>query len=104
MTIAETIYNQLGGRKFKFITGAKGIEGHDTGLSFMIGRNATKTNHVIINLNAATDTYDITFERVTHKRKPSYQMKRTVLVKKEGVYCDMLRDIFTDVTGLATSL
>lgn len=103
MTLADTIYSQLGGGKFMVMTGAKMFEGHRDGLSFKIGRNATSTNHVTVKLNEGTDSYDMLFERVSLDRK-TYEVKRKTIAKKEGVYCDMLRDIFTDVTGLATSL
>lgn len=103
MTIADTIYDQLGANKFMTMTGAKWFEGHKNGLSFKIGKNRTQTNHVIINLNEANDDYTMIFERVSIDKK-TFECKQKIIAKKEGVYADMLQTIFADVTGLYTSL
>jgi hypothetical protein len=95
--VANTILSQLGGGKFLAMTGAKRLTAYDNALGFEIGTNKSKTKWVKIVLTPA-DLYDMEFY--------SFNMK-TGLVKLhtyEGVYFDMLQDLFTEYTGLYTSL
>jgi len=96
--IAMTILAQLGGNRFTAMTGAKQFGDTGNGLSFRLPSNfATKgINHVKIELNDL-DLYDITFTKIRG-------MKVTVIAEASGIYCDMLRDVFTKATGLDTSL
>ena len=100
MSVAETILAQLGGRRFIVMTGAKNLMSHtaDNALSFRIPGTMTKDriNYVKITLTP-DDLYTMEFGKI---RGTTYRVIETV----EGVYCDMLRDIFTDKTGLETSL
>jgi len=104
MNIANTILEQIGGRRFAIMTGAKNFsamkENSETGqlggLMFSIGRNSKGINKVIIRY-MANDTYTMEFGTI---RKYEYKVKTVV----EEVYCDMLTDIFTDATGLEVSL
>ena len=111
-TVANTIYQQLGGGRFAAMTGAKYFVACNNGLQFRIGRNASKANVVKITLNSL-DLYDIEFiKHVEYKftiskdgksfkeRPESWQ----TVAKKESVYADMLQDIFTAVTGMYTHL
>lgn len=111
MTVAETIYHQLGGGRFAAMTGAKNFLALENGLRFRIGRNASKANMVEIKLNGL-DLYDITFIKHTPYsfkigRDGSFretQESVKTVAKFEDYYGDMLQDCFTRVTGMYTSL
>lgn len=98
--VSETILQQLGGNKFIAMTGASRISGDSTHLSFKLPRNTSKANAVGIYYDSGSDTYTMKFFK--QKGAPTFEM---VLVEKfDDVYADMLRTLFTDVTGLETSL
>jgi hypothetical protein len=100
--IAQTIINQLGGNKFCAMTGAKkflsGItaDTNNPYVRFRIGANNAKINEVMISLTPA-DTYIMLFSRVRGANM-------VVEVRADDVYADMLQPIFTQATGLYTSL
>ncbi len=106
VVIATTILQQLGGTRFKTMTGAKnflalGCDGFPTvGLRFKLpggaGRVKNGINLVTVTL-LPSDTYHMLFERV-HGRKV------TEISEHDGVYDDMLQSIFTAETGLDTHL
>jgi len=96
LDVANTILQQLGGRKFIAMTGAKDLMGGPDFLAFRVGANPKRVNKVRITLNAH-DYYDVEF---FHLRN----MKATLLSRVEDVSVDMLRDVFTQNTGLYTSL
>ena len=98
MEIARTIREQLGGRLFALMTGAKGFVAlNGGGLSFRVGRNSKRVNRVSVLYRAASDLYDMEFGRV-------WGSQYKVLGKVEGVYCDQLQCVFTAYTGLETRL
>ena len=106
--IAETILAQLGGNKFTVMTGSKDYLAVENGLRMRLRKNASNANRLEITLND-TDTYHMKFMRVTNgrlNRKTLEWKDGTVQIVKEfdEVYCDMLREIFESVTGLATRL
>lgn len=95
--IAATILTQLGGGKFIAMTGAKNIcYGLDGWLEFRIGRNTSGANKVIIQLNSK-DLYDVKFLRI-------HGAKITTKAQYDDVFGDQLQSIFTEATGLYTSL
>lgn len=97
LQVANTILDQLGGHKFKVMTGANTFIDNGKGLTFRLpNRNKIKTNLITINLNGM-DLYDITFYNVRGS-------KLKTLAVKENIYNDQLQDVFTDVTGLYTHL
>lgn len=96
MTVANEILRQLGGNKFKMMTGAKDFIGADRSLTFKIGRNDEGVSHVRIVLEPS-DTYTVEFLQV---RKGVRRVKQTV----EDVYADSLQAVFTKHTGMYTSL
>lgn len=110
MTAAQTIYQQLGGGRFKAMTGAKNFVAIENGLVFYIGRNASKANKVKITVNGL-DLYDVEFIKYTpysfkiskdgKSFKETQESSKTV-AEHNGVYCDMLQDIFTSETGMYT--
>lgn len=100
--VSETIYQQLGGNRFALMTGAKNFnyssESETPFLSFKIGRNKSKANIVTIEYNEGHDLYTLKFSRFTMKTGLQE------LSKTEGVYFDQLQELFTQYTGLYTSL
>jgi hypothetical protein len=95
--VAKEILSQLGGNKFIAMTGAKNLGAGENYLTFKISsRNKSKASHIKIKLNSM-DTYDIFFMKVV-----KYNVKDLDFVG--GVYGDQLQAIFTDRTGLNTSL
>ena len=46
MTVAKTILEQLGGNKFRVMTGAKNFMGFTDGLVMKIGRNSSNSNYL----------------------------------------------------------
>ena len=95
---ARIIFEQIGGHKFAVMTGAKNFcySEKEHFLSFSIGRNNKGINRVKIILTPADD-YTMQFFYI---RGANYKVKAEV----EGVYCDMLQDVFTMNTGLYTKL
>ena len=97
MTVAKTILEQLGGNKFRVMTGAKNFMGFTDGLVMKIGMNSSNSNYLKITLNSM-DTYDMEFAKVTRMGE-----KKSV-TEYNNIYCDMLTDQFTSHTGMYTSL
>jgi hypothetical protein len=101
LPVAETILEQLGGRKFRVMTGASKFVGSATSLSFNLpgggGFCKQGINRVHIEL-LPSDTYTMTFYRF---RRGSALLVAAIY---PGLYFDQLQDIFTSVTGLVTSL
>jgi len=99
-SVAEIIFQQLGGHKFAVMTGAKNLASTGNGLSFRLtgsgGFTKDGINYVKITLNDM-DTYDMEFGKI---KGSNYK----VITTKNDVYNDMLQNIFTDVTGLDTKL
>lgn len=96
---AMEIMKQLGGGRFMVMCGVKHPT-YDTtkdtpNLSFCF-RGSRVANHCEIMVDAM-DTYTVTFRKIGTK---------DVKIVKEhtGIYCDMLQDIFTQTTGLYTTL
>ena len=97
MRVAKTILEQLGGNKFRMMTGAKNIAGDENSLSMRIGRNSSNSNYLKITLNAM-DTYDMKFCKLTRK----FEEKSATEYK--NIYNSHLRLMFTKHTGMTTSL
>lgn len=95
--VADEILRQLGGRRFMVMTGAKNllaVNDQCGGLSMRVGRNDKSVNYVKIILTGM-DLYDIEFGRV-------HGLKYTVKSSVEGIYNDMLVEMFEKHTGLYT--
>ena len=107
MSIASTILAQLGGNKFLAMTGAKNLTADGSALMFKLPKRFAKRgiDYVKITLNAM-DLYDVELfhlNTLAHHIKTGQPMARLV-TKCDGVYAEMLRDVFTTQTGLDTSL
>jgi len=97
MRVAKTILEQLGGNKFRMMTGAKNLAGDENSLSMRIGRNKTSSNYLKITLNMM-DLYDVRFSRVSPKGG-----ERSV-TEYNDVFCDSLVEVFEKHTGMYTKL
>lgn len=104
MMIAREIMNQLGGKRFSMMTGAKNYLAIKDGLTFSLpgksGFVRDKINRVAITLNEK-DLYDITYSKMW-KSKGDMQIKYIKTFK--DVYCDELVNNFEETTGLYTYL
>ncbi len=98
--IAQTILQQLGANRFKVMTGAHTFLINGDGLSFKLpakpGYTKEGINYVHIVLNGS-DYYDIEFGRI---RGTTYNVKQ----KMTDIEVENLREVFTETTGLETSL
>ena len=97
MTVAKTILEQLGGNKFRMMTGAKHFGVRDNSLSMRIGRNSSNSNYLKITLNSM-DLYDMKFCKLTRK------FEEKSVTEYNNIYNDMLTDQFTAHTGMYTKL
>lgn len=108
MEIAKTILDQLGGNKFLVMTGVTHLLADGNTLRMTLPKNASKANRLYITLDS-TDTYTMRFFRYTpgrlNKKTFAWSEDKTEEIKLvNGVYCDMLQEIFTAITGMATRL
>lgn len=97
-TVAKIILEQLGGRGFILMTGAKNLMYSNDGrgaLSFRF-KGCRKANHLRITL---TDSDDYTLEFTKIGR---YDFDK--IETREGVYAENLAEVFRDFTGLETRL
>ena len=95
--IANEIYRQLGGNRFRVMTGAKMMVSTENGIRMRIGRNKTNANFMEVSLNSL-DLYDVTFAKLTKMG----EMKSVNTY--DNVYNDMLVSIFESHTGMYTTL
>lgn len=97
-TIALTILEQLGGRRFVVMTGAKNFASSPNGLSFRLpsylGRNGINTVRITL---LPSDTYKVEFSKLRG-------VKFVPVSVHEDIYCDALAALFTAETGLSTRL
>lgn len=97
--VQKTIVEQMGGKKFMMMTGCKKllIDGERPAVTFEIGSGAKKRiKYVKVEL-MGDDTYTMTLSKI-------FKFEHKILATHEGVYFDMLQDIFTQETGMYTSL
>lgn len=104
---ATITIEQLGGRKFIAMTGSKNFlrgEVSETNpkpwLRMDLSKNNAGANRLKITLEA-NDTYTLEFYKMIICRK-TFDCKISNQQTFEGVYSDMLQNIFTQVTGLYT--
>jgi len=102
-TVAQTIYDQLGGRRFAVMTGSNGFLPIGNSLRMKLARNKSRANRLKIEYDEASDTYTMTFYRLEFRRK-EVEARSNIIEVCEDVYCDSLQYIFTEVTGLYTKL
>jgi hypothetical protein len=95
---AEEVLQQLGGRKFIAMTGAKNFvkNDKDKSITFKIPKAKSGITHINIQLTSS-DLYNVRFISIR-----GVDMKIVKMIN--GVYNDQLQSIFTQYTGLNTSL
>lgn len=96
--IAQTILDQLGGRMFALLTGAKDFsvgknEDGNVYLGFKIGSGPKNVRAVAITYVYGRDTYDVDFFKLS-----AGSLSET----HTDIYADMLVDLFENETGLYT--
>ena len=97
LKVAKTILEQLGGNKFRAMTGAKNLGGTEDALSMRIGRNSSNSNYLKITLNS-WDLYDMKFSKLTRK------FEEKSVKEYKNIHNIHLRLMFTKHTGMHTSL
>jgi hypothetical protein len=100
-SVSQTIYDQLGNRRFTLMTGAKEFTVGDNWLAFRLpgkgGFVRKSINYVKVTLDRGSDTYILEFKRI-------WGGKVTDIAKYDRVHCDELTWLFERETGLATRL
>ena len=100
LTVANTILEQLGGKMFCVMVGAKNLVGGPNSLSLKIGSGTkNKATHLRVTLDPS-DTYTVEFLRCSVRATEPIK----VLSSHESIYNDGLRDLFERETGFATRL
>lgn len=101
-TVATIILQQLGGRAFLRMTGAKNLldGGDHLQMDVPCGRTqfGKRVNKIRVTL-AADDTYTVTAFFYSRARFTCDEIS-----KSGGVYVENLREVFTRMTGLETQL
>lgn len=108
MNVANTILQQLGGNKFIVMTGSKNFLSDGNTLRMHLAKNMSKANRLEITLDP-DDTYTMRFYKYTAGRLNTKTFsftedKITEVYTIDGIYFDMLQEIFTNVTGMYTHL
>ena len=100
LDISYTIRAQLGARKFETMTGARDFIAIDRGLQFRLPQHIAKNKctHVFIELQG-NDLYTVTFQRYNRAA-----LKMHAIAKFSDVSVERLRGLFTEQTGLNTSI
>jgi len=96
LQVANTILEQLGGRRFLAMTGSYNLIGSENALTMKLRRNSAGASHLRITLEPS-DTYTMEFLRCRN-------MEAVPVRTLDDVYFDDLQRFFTDVTGLYTTL
>ena len=100
--IAKTILQQIGGRRFAAMTGSKDFIDMGNGLRMSLARNKTSANRLDIIYDAGLDPLQYAFLPQDIQQKRHSSARRRTSKTHEGIYCDMLEEMFTMVTGLYT--
>jgi hypothetical protein len=97
--VASTIMNQLGGGRFRAMTGARDAVATDSGVMFKLPKMpGVKVNKVEVVLNP-DDTYTLKTYRIGPRG-----LKVETLSEDEGLHADQIEEVFQRRTGLATRL
>ena len=98
---AKTKFQQIGERRFTAMTGSRDFIDMGNGLRMSLTRNKTSANRLDIIYDAGADLYNMRFYRRTFSKK-TFECKEKDIAVHEGIYFDMLEEMFTMVTGLYT--
>jgi hypothetical protein len=94
--IAKVIFSQLGGHKFAYMVGARLLATIDKGLQFHLSKNVNNYKCVTIRVNDE-DLYDINFIKWDRNYNSTHN-------EVKGVQAENLQRVFTEHTGLKTTL
>ena len=96
--VAGEILKQLGGGKFMAMVGAHNLvcSGEGCGAMMLKFKGSKVANYIKVVLTGM-DLYDVEFGKI-------WGMKYTVVKKVEGIYNDMLVELFENTTKLYTKL
>ena len=99
-TVAIAIIDQLGGRMFLRMTGAKDMIAYPNGIKLRIPARMAKNgiNGMSIMLNGS-DLYDVQFLKVNMTKQT-----HVIVSEHHDMFNDQLRELFERETGLYTSL
>lgn len=101
LSIANTIWQQLGSQRFQLVTGCNPIVyGENNGQVYLlmsVGRNCHSINRFEVSYNEGQDLYEVRFLR---KRGEN----TSVVAEYKEVYSDMLHTLFEQHTGMVTSM
>ena len=93
--IAQTILQQIGGRRFTAMTGSRDFIDMGNGLRMSLARNKTSANRLDIIYDAGADLYNMRFYRRTFSKK-TFESRTKDIAIHEGIYFDMLEEIGLD--------
>jgi hypothetical protein len=97
-TVADTILEQLGGRRFLAMTGARDLVRGRTALECRLPARLAKNGITRVRIVLTPlDVYVVETWR-------EYRGRRTMVDSCDDVYAENLQDVFTRMTGLATRL
>jgi hypothetical protein len=96
-SIATEILKQLGANKFIAMTGVKHLADGRDYIQMQLASNISKAKYLIIRLTEK-DLYTMEFSKFDK------ELNKKVVAFYDNVYADMLRKIYTSVTGQLTSL
>lgn len=96
--VAKTILQQLGGTKFLAMTGSKNLTTTKYSLNMNLSKNNASAKFLTVELEE-NDTYTMTFSKL---KKGTFEF--IICQQKTGVLFDQMQAVFTEVTGLRTSL
>lgn len=108
MGMAEIVIQQMGGAgRLKMFIGAKNFlkDERKNSVMFSFKKGGNKSNHITVKLNAM-DTYDVTFKQLTRKKDKDlgiFLPHVNVISEHEGIYSDMLINLFEQETSLYLS-
>ena len=92
---------QIGGKRFAVMTGSRDFVDMGNGLRMSLARNKTSANRLDIIYDGGADLYNMRFYRRTFSKK-AFESKSKDVEVHEGIFFDMLEEVFTQVTGLYT--
>lgn len=106
--VMRDLYMQLGGRVFTISTGSRfeGISFDKEGnpeQTIKLRRNKTCANKLKITYLWGKDVYKMVFYKQSFNKK-TFTASVKKVYENEMVYCDELREIFSEVTGMVIAL
>ena len=96
--VANTIFAQLGGNRFVQMTGVKNLSASEDALTMHLPKNHSKAKYLRIEITH-NDTYNMIFRREDKKN-----FLFPIVAEFRDVFNNQIAQIFTDTTGLYTSL